>query len=184
MEDLDVQVDAHPEPWSSALSPARMQIWQLPEASPERLAELEETLRTIKDLLGNSAAGTFFACEILRCEKSFANPQESNMRMLQIRNMLDGATGAADLLFGLQAMAALKDLQAQGKAEDAIRAIAKVPAPAPCPGVSHLAKGLSSPQSDRLVDRTGFSGDAGEVLLEQLGTVEQMALKPFRVSGK
>jgi hypothetical protein len=184
VEDLDTQVGAHPEPWSEPLSGARMQMWQLPEARPEQLAELAEVLATIRDRFGNSAAGTFLACEILRREKSFADPKEANMRQLQLRNLLEAATGDADTLFGLQAVSALKVLQAQGRAEEAIRAVARAPAPASCPALDRLAKGLSPPQSDRLVDRTGHSGDQSELLLEAMGSVEQMALKPFRVVGK
>jgi len=184
IEDLDTQVGAHPEPWSSALSPDKIAAWQLPEASAGKLAELVDTLNTIKDQLGNSAAGTFLACEILRREGSFLNPAEGNMRLLQIRNIREGATGATDALFVLQAMSALKQLQPRGTAEAAIRAVAKVPAPADCPGLKFL-RGLGSPQSERLVDRSGLvSDDPSELLFDSLGAVERMALKPFMAGEK
>jgi hypothetical protein len=184
VRDLDEQLAAHPDPLTSALSPDRLASWQLPEAPADTLAELRETVNLVQAQFGAPAAATFLACEILRREKSFSNPEEADMRTRQIHAGLDGTMGATDLLFGLQAMSALKDLKAQGKAEDALRTFARVPAPAPCPGLDRIAKGLSPPQSDHLVDRTEVSGADGDNLLNALTSLEGQALKPFSVSRK
>jgi hypothetical protein len=184
LEDLRAQVSSHPEPWSSALLPDKISLWQLPAPAPEKLAELVDTVNNIKAQLGNSTAGSFLACEIIRREGAFPSPDGKTMRAGQLVSLRQAASNETDLLFQLQAMSALKQLQATDGAEAALRAVAKAPSPDKCPGVDRLQKGLLSPQNPTLVDRTMVTGDSGEVLLESLSVVLQKALNPFRAEAK
>jgi hypothetical protein len=184
LEDLKAQVSSHPEPWSSALLPDKIPLWQLPPPAPEKLAELVDTVNNMKAQLGNSPAGSFFACEIIRREVALPSPDAKTMRASQLASLRQAAINETDLLFQLQAMSALKQLKATGGAEAALRAVAKAPAPDKCPGLDRLQKGLLSPQNTTLVDRTMFTGDSGEILLESLSVVLQRALNPFRAEAK